>query len=402
MYNHNYSHSNSQGNERQPIQDTTNDQYTDEWPLRTNYDYLSYPGNGNQQYPDAVCFSPLYSTSDIPTERYNKVHAPQAIPISPSATSASDMYTQQMNTQMLHPTWQQYNTSYAVAPGYTYQHPTQHFQYTDINSAAAMAPSPILYDMNAAMQNYEQSYAPVSSTHRTRPVLPLPVATNPASPVLRSPRSPRSYPPSPQAHTPSPMGSPSSASMQMYSGYPYSPMAPAPPPMPASPPSPPPHIPHILPHPQPAMQRWRVPQTLEAGHSNSKVEFRVNGVLGIRVQDAIRNFVEIDAGEDRVLARIGARTIRLALHWPGCQPVGSYVTVKDDGQPVTRKQFANRVSVAIARMLTKVAKTQHANARFLLGTNGINTNNLWLQYVIPASQNMWIAELETEVNANNT
>lgn len=43
MYNHNYSHSNSQGNERQPIQDTTNDQYTDEW-LRTNYDYLSYPG----------------------------------------------------------------------------------------------------------------------------------------------------------------------------------------------------------------------------------------------------------------------------------------------------------------------------------------------------------------------
>lgn len=47
-------------------------------------------------------------------------------------------------------------------------------------------------------------------------------------------------------------------------------------------------------------------------------------------------------------------------------------------------------------------KTQHANARFLLGTNGINTNNLWLQYVIPASQNMWIAELETEVNANNT
>ncbi|KAI0085928.1 hypothetical protein BDY19DRAFT_385976 [Irpex rosettiformis] len=375
MYGHSYSYSNSQGNGRQPAQDPTanNSQYLDEW-LQTSYDYdyPPYSGNGSPQYTDTA-------------------HIPQSIPV-----SASNMYPQQPNAQMLQPTWQQFDTPYAqVSQEYNYQHQALRYPYTADVNPATMAPPPMLYDTRLPQQNYEQPYSNV----RTRP---LTVVTLPPSPILHSPRSPRSHPPSPQAHTPSPMGSPSAMNTKVYPGYTYSPLPPAPPQVAASPPSPPPHVPHILPHPQPVTQRWRIPQTLEAGHSNSKVEFRVNGVLGIRVQDAIRNFVEIDAGEDRVLARIGARTIRLALHWPGCQPVGSYVTVKDDGQPVTRKQFANRVSVAIARMLTKVAKTQHANARFLLGTNGINTNNLWLQYVIPASQNMWIAELETEVNANNT
>jgi hypothetical protein len=44
-----------------------------------------------------------------------------------------------------------------------------------------------------------------------------------------------------------------------------------------------------------------------------------------------------------------------------------------------------------------IQKTQHTNARFLLGTDGINVNNLWVSYVVPAAQNMWIAELEAEV-----
>ena len=239
---------------------------------------------------------------------------PHSYPVSPSLTSVSNMYSQQANTDMLHPTWQQYNTSFVMPPGYNYQHSQlQQYSYADM-SPATMAPPPMLYDTNPTPHNYEQSYAHVPPTHRTRPLLPVPVAALPPSPISRSPRSPRSHPPSPQAHTPSPMGSPSAVNMQVYTNYSYSPLPPAPTQVATSPPSPPPHVPHILPHPQPATQRWRIPQTLEAGHSNSKVEFRRNGVIGIRVQDAIRNFVEIDAGEDRVLARIGARTIRLALH----------------------------------------------------------------------------------------
>lgn len=41
-------------------------------------------------------------------------------------------------------------------------------------------------------------------------------------------------------------------------------------------------------------------------------------------------------------------------------------------------------------------KSQPPTAPFRLGTEGITMNDLWLEYVIPASQNMWIAELTTK------
>ena len=53
------------------------------------------------------------------------------------------------------------------------------------------------------------------------------------------------------------------------------------------------------------------------------------------------------------------------FQWPNCQPVGAYVAVKDSGKPVTRKQFAHRVSMAIARMLTKVGVSNATTSRYI-------------------------------------
>lgn len=177
--------------------------------------------------------------------------------------------------------WQQYNTV-ATPHGYEFQEPAYH--YPPITAAPSVH---MVYEPHGYTQTYEQMQA-ASSTSVA--MLALPVV----------------HSPSPTGHTPSPMGSPSSA-VPAAPAYAF----PQPPPPPPPAPNPPPHI---LPHPNPVLQRQRIPQTLEAGHTHSMVEFRVNGVLGIRVQDAIRDFVNIDEGEEQVLARIGARTIRLALH----------------------------------------------------------------------------------------
>jgi hypothetical protein len=42
MYNHSYTYSNSQDNERQPTQDASNNDYYDEW-LRNTYEPVTYP-----------------------------------------------------------------------------------------------------------------------------------------------------------------------------------------------------------------------------------------------------------------------------------------------------------------------------------------------------------------------
>ncbi|KAI0344966.1 hypothetical protein BDW22DRAFT_1353784 [Trametopsis cervina] len=338
MYNNSYTHGNNQENGYPPS--SAHDDRYEEWLQASHHDMLSYHTNGTAQYFDNV----------------------QTIPAPQMSENFHGIYNQQEHSQMLPLTiWQQYNTV-ATPHGYEFQEPAYH--YPPITTAPSVH---MVYEPHGYTQTYEQMQA-ASSTSVA--MLALPVV----------------HTPSPTGHTPSPMGSPSSA-VSAAPAYAF----PQPPPPPPPAPNPPPHI---LPHPNPVLQRQRIPQTLEAGHTHSMVEFRVNGVLGIRVQDAIRDFVNIDEGEEQVLARIGARTIRLALHWPGSQPVGSYVTVKDDGEPVTRRQFANRVSVAIARMLNKVAKTQSPKSPFLLGADGITMNDLWIQYVIPASQNMWIAELE--------
>jgi hypothetical protein len=218
----------------------------------------------------------------------------------PPPPSVPTMYTQETDLQMLYPEWQQYNSSLTLSHDYNYQLP--YSISLDPNAASVPAP-PMLYEPALPLQDYTQSFA--RSMDHNHALLPLPMAAHPSSPTSRSPRS---HPPSPHDHLPSPTSLSSSDSL-MSGGYPCSQVTPALSALPS-----PPHIPHILPHPQPVQQRQRIPQTLEAGHSNSKVEFRMNGVLGVRVQDAIRHFVDIDGGKDRVLARIGARTIRLALH----------------------------------------------------------------------------------------
>lgn len=202
------------------------------------------------------------------------------------------MYGQDPSSQM-HSLWPQYNNAIAAQPD-TYNQQFPSYAYQNMSSAH---PTPMHYHVGHAPQSYGSSFTPSQPNEPGRALLPVTIGSQPPSP---SSHSPRSYPSSP--HSPASLNSTSSTS-SMLGGYPY----PHPPPTTQG------HL-HILPLPQVARPRIRIPQTLEAGHSNSRIEFRVNGVLGICVQDAIRQFVDIDNGEDRVLARIGARTIRLAIH----------------------------------------------------------------------------------------
>lgn len=204
------------------------------------------------------------------------------------------MYNSQFtsnSSQMMQPTWQQYNNSYTLPVGYD-QHGSP-YSFPDMNPPN---PGAMLYDPTPVPQTYAPPMMPSAPLSTRRGLLPPPLRSQPPSP---SSRSPFSHPPSPHSpqsiHTPSP-------TTGLFPGYQYQPAHPPLQPI------------HILPNPTPGRRRLRVPQTLAAGFSSSRVEFRVNGVLGVRVQDAMRNFVDIDDGGNRILPQIGARTIRLAIH----------------------------------------------------------------------------------------
>lgn len=77
-----------------------------------------------------------------------------------------------------------------------------------------------------------------------------------------------------------------------------------------------PYAPAQMPAVDPILpRRERVPQTLEmlSPDRHFKVEFTVNGVPGVRVEDAIAQSIQLDAGDDRVFTSNGSRQIRLVI-----------------------------------------------------------------------------------------